>query len=82
MPYLYVHVNVMKTNASLYAFAIIVSLVQGVRLERNPKIGSYAKTWDTDSVGTVGEPNLRDIRSSVADDVDVFINAYLAENPE
>jgi hypothetical protein len=81
-PYLYVHVNVMKTDFSLYAFAIIVALEQGTLLERDPTIGSYAPTWIIDSVGVAGESHLKDIRGDVADRVDQFINVYLAENPK
>lgn len=82
-PYLYVRVNVMKKeDSSLYAFSIYVALKQRVLTERNPKISSFATTWDTGSIGIVGENYLRDIRGSVADDVDEFINAFLAENPK
>jgi len=83
IPLLYVNVNVLKVkDAFLYAYSIHVALQQLVLLERNTKISGLATTWDTGSVGTEGESHLRDIRGGVADDVDKFINAYLAVNPK
>lgn len=83
MPFLSVRVNVLKQkDIPLYAFSIYVTLMQDVLLARDSKISSHAATWDTDSVGTVGEAHLRDVRNSVGDYVDRFINAYLAVNPK
>lgn len=82
-PVLYVHVIVLKQqNISLYAYSTHVALGQLVLLARDPTISSLAETWNTGSVGTVGASHLRAIRGGVADDVDKFINAYLAENPK
>lgn len=42
-----------------------------------------AGTYETNGyVGTVGSSKLRDLREAVADEVDIFINDYLAENPK
>jgi hypothetical protein len=43
---------------------------------------TYGTIWETDSVGSVGKNNIRQIREVVADLVDKFINDYLAANPK
>ena len=38
--------------------------------------------WETDTQGTVGKSNIRQIREVIGDMVDKFINDYLAANPK
>jgi hypothetical protein len=79
-PFLYINVN--TQSGSLYAYSISVQLEQDVRLDRDPSTRISATTWSVTSVGTVGRNNLRDVRDSIKDIVDIFINAYLSVNPK
>jgi len=87
-PWLFVAVEGVSQKG-VYGFSLSVSLSQNVVLERDPSlkpVGEFrgakfsAKTWDTTVVGLqVGNPS-DNIRSTVKDLVDKFINAYLAAN--
>ncbi len=78
-----VFVNTLKIESGFYAYAIRVQFRQRVRMERNLKIAALASTWEAPSVvGTVGTKALRDVRGSVRERVDQFINAYLEQNPK
>lgn len=81
-PYLCVKVDARKVSEGLYAVFVRVTLTQQVLLLRDPKVRVPASTWgSTGVIGGVGESRLREIRDAVADEVDEFINAYLAVNP-
>jgi hypothetical protein len=72
-----------EPGPGLYAYFIEASLLQQVRLERNPSTTFGAVTWFTTSrIGTVGSSNLATIRDAIKEEVDVFINAYLSVNPK
>ena len=80
-PFLYVKVSSLKDESGLYSYYVTVELVQAVHLVRNPKIVCFASTWKSTGVfGTVGEDNVDSIRIDVRDEVDKFINDYLAVN--
>jgi hypothetical protein len=88
-PYLYIRVTGFRvhsmTGALLgYAAFSHVSLHQNVWLTRDPTIMAYAaETWRGGGfLDTFDGSNVRPIRESVTDQVDAFINAYLAVNPE
>jgi hypothetical protein len=59
-------------------------LKQDVSLTRAPNAHvDGATTWESTSyIGTVGAEKLSSIRGNVKDQVDQFINAYLAANPK
>ena len=77
------HINVSTVGGPLYAYFVGVELCQDVRLDRDPSIRIFtAVTWSVGAVGTVGRSNLRDIRNSIKDHVDEFLNAYLSVNPK
>lgn len=82
-PYLYININVniAKTESDTYPYSIDLLFIQKVSLLRDPKLTSYAVTWSTGGVGSIGKPILSQLRESVNDMVDVFIKAYLSENP-
>jgi hypothetical protein len=82
-PYLYININVniAKTESDIYPYSIDLLFIQKVSLLRDPKLTSYAITWSTGGVGSIGKPILSQLRESVNDMVDVFIKAYLSENP-
>lgn len=83
-PYLYISVNAsLQTDFRLYAFAISVEFNQSVRLDRDPDVWiPGAVTWRVGGVGSVGQFKLRQLRDSIRDYVDQFINAYLSVNPK
>lgn len=80
-PYLYVipHIRKMDYNRG-YLYTISVEFCQKVYLERDLKISSVATTWSTGCLGT--DPDLNSIRTVIKDQVDIFINDYLAVNPK
>ena len=83
-PYLYIHVAAAKRDGMrFYAYDVSVRLNQDVWLDRDLDIkGLGITTWDVGAVGSIGDAMIRDLRESVLDKVDQFINAYLAVNPE
>ena len=83
-PYLFVGVDSFRREGSeLYAFHISVELNQLVYLNRNPDIIVFARTWrSAGSIGTAGRNNVANLRNFVKDQVDIFINDYLAVNPK
>lgn len=84
-PYLYVAVNLRTERAPLegaYIFSISVELLQEVYLRGNAYAKTHATTWSTESVGSVGQHNLRQVREAVGNYVDIFLNDYLAVNPK
>ncbi len=85
-PWLYLRVSAVKGSGTLqrlYVFSVSLELNQIVRLDRNPSVITFARTWSARGfIGTVGAANLSSVRESVRDRVDEFINAYLAANPK
>jgi hypothetical protein len=83
-PFLYININVniAKTESEIYPYSIDLLLIQKVSLLRDPKLTSYAITWSTGGVGSIGKQILSQLRDNVEAMVDVFIKAYLAENPK
>lgn len=81
-PYLYININVntAKTESDIYPYSIDVMFIQKVSLVRDPQQTTYSVTWSTGGVGSVSKQLMNPLRSSVSDIVNVFIQAYLAEN--
>jgi hypothetical protein len=61
-----------------YVYAIRLNLRQMVSLRRNPEQTTYAITWQTE---TLGLRRVALIRKDIENVVNVFIEAYLSENP-
>jgi len=81
-PSLYLNVNTFS-RTGLYAYCILLKVKQRVTLIRNLATTSWGTTWDSRGfMGTVGADNLHTVRDDVRDQVDQFINAYLAANPK
>ncbi|MFI5342136.1 MAG: hypothetical protein ACHQ7N_20150 [Candidatus Methylomirabilales bacterium] len=80
--FLYLNVNTYKEPVGLYAFNISLEFHQGVILTRNRNVSLPASTWYVGTVGIVSAERLREVRDTVADKVDQFINAYLEQNPK
>ena len=83
-PYLYVNINVniAKTESDIYPYSIDVLLIQKVSLARDPNQATYAVTWSTGGVGSIGKPILSQLQNSVEEILDVFVKAFLSENPK
>ncbi len=82
-PYLYINVNVIIGGEIYAAAAITVELREEVLLLREPKRTYYgASTWKTGHVESLGLRRIKEIRGSVKDHVNEFINDYLAANPK
>ena len=79
-PYLYVNVNLIKTEVGLYVFATRVCLKQTMLLPREPFAELYTSTWEIGGVGTVGVNNLSAMLGSIRQQVDQFCHDHLAEN--
>jgi hypothetical protein len=80
-PLLLVKVNTLKHETG-YICSVIVQLCQHIYLIQKPQSETYpATTWSSDGViGIVYAQE--DIRSLVKNEADIFINAYLSENPK
>jgi hypothetical protein len=83
-PYLYVNINVniAKTESDIYPYSIDILLIQKVSLVRDPNQATYAVTWSTGGVGSIGKPILSQLQNSVEEILDVFVKAFLSENPK
>ena len=79
-PFLYLRVSSFKGREGVYAVAISLELKQSVRLVRDPALTLMAATWQ--SIGAIGLGGPSKARDTVRDEVDKFINAYLAANPK
>ena len=84
-PYLYVNVTGLKDRTVSgrqfgYSANVSVSLIQEVRLDRNPSIRIGAPTWSAEEIVTGSSAEI--VRKSLRDLVDRFANAYLSVNPK
>lgn len=85
-PYLYVNLSTVK-SAVLYAFtsylySLQISLRQDVTLTRDTNTKVSAMTWHTSVLGSVDATKLENIRKTLRDSLNKFINDYLAANPK
>lgn len=83
-PYLYLRVTTerLRELGPFHAFEALLEFRQQVTLERKSTIALYVPTWRTSWVGAVGTKKLDWVRERVRDQVDEFINDYLATNPK
>ena len=83
-PYLYINVNVniAKTESDVYPYSIDAVLIQKVSLLRNPKLTTYAVTWSSGGVGSIAKEIVGQLAGNVEGIVDLFIKAFLSENPK
>jgi len=85
-PYLYVNLTTVKSEV-LYAFtsylySLQISLRQNVTLTREPNTKVSAMTWQTSVLGSVNAADLENLRKTIRDSLNQFINDYLAANPK
>lgn len=83
-PYLYVNVNAKKVqDLPLYLFAVRLELHEVVSPVRKQDEQQFAVTWrDHGVIGNVGADHVGDILLVVSDEVDRFVKAYRAANPQ
>ena len=62
-----------------YVYAIRLNLRQLVALKRDPSAKAFSITWQAESVGL---RRLALIKDDIKSQVDVFIEAYISENPK
>ena len=82
-PWLYIDVNVALRSdppVELTAFNIYVELKQEASLKTTGSL-AIVSTWSVGAVGGGGSKRLANLRSTVRDLVDQFINAYLSVHP-
>jgi hypothetical protein len=81
---LYVNVTILRVTPGFYAYSGEAHLSQFVMLHRDPKTITSAKTWSAVSrLGWTPTAKLAtNVRDTVRDLTDSFINAYLAANPK
>lgn len=83
MPNLYLNVNIVaREDSGLAAYSILLELRQNVFLARDITKLCITPTWLKGSTGSVGLGKIDALREYVKDDVDQFINNYLAANPK
>jgi hypothetical protein len=82
-PWLGVIINVLPSSGTIWPYVITVELRQSAFLLRDSSILALGTvTWSVGSFGGVGKQDLRSVRDDAKDQVDKFINAYLAVNPK
>lgn len=81
-PYLYVNVNIIKTDVGLYVFATRICLKQAMLLPREPFVELYTPTWEIGGVGTVGVNNFSAMLGSIRQHLDQFCQDHLVGNPD
>ena len=84
MPTLRIYVSAVtrKELENVFAYSILVAFSEFVKPQRAPQSNSVlAMTWGKPtSAGLVGKASLHRIRGQIVDQVDEFINAFLAAN--
>jgi hypothetical protein len=81
MPWLYVNVNTLvRSGFPLLAYSVRVILNENVTLANG--FQTVGTIWSSETTGNVGTQRISQIRESVGDLVDGFINDYLAANPK
>ena len=82
-PYLYINVNpIIDEKIGIAAVSYSVNLHEEVLLRRNPSIITTSTTWNESGTLILGLKRLDEVRDSVRNLVDEFINDYLAANPK
>ena len=80
-PYLYVYVGTyIKEKNPIIAFSNSVELKESVTLANGFK--TTGSIWSAASIGLFTKENIKQIRGSVGERVDEFINDFLAANPK
>ena len=83
-PRLYININQVYNNqVGAFICDMNVNFNQKVNLTRNPDVSCMATTWWTSATGAVGGKEMEEkVRSTIKDQVDLFLSDYLAVNPK
>lgn len=65
----------------VYGVSISVTVVDKVKLERDPSLAFMTTTWNTLQVRAIQKRHLAKLRENIDETIDDFINDYLAANP-
>lgn len=80
-PYMTVEVYTLKSSTGISAYSINIQFKQLMTLDRDPDQSFFTATWRDSEFGTIGSARVSELRQTVNDLVDKFINDYLAVNP-
>lgn len=80
-PYLYVQVNVLRTDL-IHSYGLEISLNQTVMLTRSPSISIFAPTWWAHASGAMSPLNVAALRATVHEYLRKFILAYQSVNAQ
>ncbi|WP_447978769.1 hypothetical protein [Candidatus Nitrospira bockiana] len=78
-PYLYVRLSLLHT-APASSYVLEVSLNQTVILTRAPSTSTFAPTWSVHAMGVMTPFDAQDMRRTVSQYVDRFVQAFQAAN--
>lgn len=76
VPYLYVYLNVLRTEFGVLTYRIEVNLKQEVILRSIRSLYQHAPTWQTGTLGMIGVNQIPALRDEILDLVDIFIGDY------
>lgn len=76
-PRLLVAINAVEENGN-FIYSVIVSLIEPATVERNQE-RIAATIWQSDMLASAADSNT--VRQTVGDQIDIFINDWLASNP-
>lgn len=80
-PFVRLSLNVLRVAPGMWVYHTRASLYEKVHPLRRPLLKRFASTWESPGwIGMTGKTS--DIRDAVKDQVDIFINEYLAANPK
>lgn len=82
VPFLHIIIRLTKRENGLYAYSSRVELRQLLQPVERPGVLFFGDTWHIDGIGTIAAKRLPTLRETVKDQVDRFINDYLAVNPK
>jgi hypothetical protein len=80
-PELIVYITLDKPNGFVYPIVSAMKLFQRVRLARDPSIEADVPTWDTFGIGAP-KFTMEALQTTIASEIDQFINDYRAANPK
>lgn len=81
-PQLVVTITMDKPNGYVFPVVTQSKLYQSAQLSRDPSVQLSLLTWETGGVGVYELTNLEMLRTQVGTEIDQFIKAYLAANPQ
>ena len=78
-PFIEVSITTFKESQGMFSYFISIGFIQDVSLGRDPLIGLQGITWIH---GALGYGDKTNVRNSIKDLMNKFIDAYLSVNPK